>query len=227
MTDPNRETLVRTADALGQLIDEFVFVGGSVAGLLITSPGNKPRPTEDVDVIVKAATRRDYEQMTNRMQAIGFKPDQNGPICRYIKDGLMIDIMPLDETILGFTNPWYRTAMTEFEHIKLSDATSIRVVTAPVFMATKLEAFHNRGEHDPFLSHDLEDILVLLEGRRELLDDIMVTPLNVREYLGREFSDLRNQSYFDDVLAGTFNNPQQRAMVRQRIEIIIQKSTEL
>jgi hypothetical protein len=36
--DPNLEYLLVVADALGDLRSEVVFVGGSVAGLLVTDP---------------------------------------------------------------------------------------------------------------------------------------------------------------------------------------------
>ena len=50
-----------------------------------------------------------------------------------------------DETILGFSNRWYPAAMERAVSLKLSDDLEIRVVTAPFFVATKLEAFKGRG----------------------------------------------------------------------------------
>ena len=51
--DPNREYLLLVASALGDLCNEVVFVGGSVAGLLITDPiAEGVRATKDVDAII-------------------------------------------------------------------------------------------------------------------------------------------------------------------------------
>jgi hypothetical protein len=55
--DPNLELLQEAATRLEDLLDELVLVGGCAAGLLVTDPGSSPiRPTEDVDLVVEAAT---------------------------------------------------------------------------------------------------------------------------------------------------------------------------
>ncbi len=205
MTDPNREQLIATVQALGDLTDDLVFVGGSVAGLLITDPGSEPvRPTEDVDAIVEVTSRVQYERLTERLHTKGFRPDPDGPLCRYIKDTLMIDVMPLDASILGFSNRWYPTAMQQHTTIALNDTTRIEVVTAPIFIATKLEAFKDRGASDPIMSHDLEDILMIVDGRMELISEITSTIPELRDYLTAQFLALRSSAFFDDLLSGTF-----------------------
>ena len=55
----NIEMLARAAEALGELKDEVVFVGGAVVELFITDPAApRPRFTQDVDVVVEVATLR-------------------------------------------------------------------------------------------------------------------------------------------------------------------------
>ncbi len=51
--DPNVSLLERAAEHLGDaLLEQLVFVGGAVAGVLITDPAMPDiRPTQDVDVI--------------------------------------------------------------------------------------------------------------------------------------------------------------------------------
>ncbi len=51
--DPNVSLLERAAEHLGDaLLEQLVFVGGAVAGVLITDPAMPDiRPTKDVDVI--------------------------------------------------------------------------------------------------------------------------------------------------------------------------------
>ena len=39
------------------------------------------------------------------------------------------------------------------------------MVTAPYFMATKIEAFYGRGGDDFLGSHDMEDIITVIDGR--------------------------------------------------------------
>ena len=223
--DLNRDQLIQTVRALGDLSDELVFLGGSIVGLLITDAGSEPaRATADVDAIVQVASRLEYHRIGERLLAKGFGADPHGPICRYINGALVIDVMPLSEEILGFSNPWYPTAMQQHTRFALTDALQINVVTAPVFIATKLEAFHARGSSDPIMSHDLEDILMVVDGRRELLSDVKAAPLEVSAFLAREFAELLTQPFFADLIAGTFE-PARGAIVRERINAIAVHAT--
>ncbi len=52
--DPNLPYLRSIAEALGELRGQVVFVGGAVAGLLITDPLADPvRATRDVDAVLE------------------------------------------------------------------------------------------------------------------------------------------------------------------------------
>ncbi len=220
MTDPNRSQLIQTVQALGDLSNELIFLGGSVVGLLVTDDGSEPaRATADVDAIVQVASRLEYHKVSKRLQAKGFGSDPNGPICRYIHGALVIDVMPLSEEILGFSNRWYSTAMLQYTRFELTDTLQINVVTAPVFIATKLEAFRARGANDPIMSHDLEDILMVLDGRRELLEDMQAAPLEVSRFIAIEFAGLLVRPFFADLIAGTFE-PNRGAIVRDRMSEI-------
>jgi hypothetical protein len=67
-------------------------------------------------------------------------------------------------------------------------------------LATKLEAFHNRGDRDYAGSHDLEDIINVVDGRPELVDEVDQAPINVRGYLREEFDELlANQKFVDAI----------------------------
>jgi hypothetical protein len=76
---------------------------------------------------------------------------------RWVHQGTILDVIPLDERILGFSNRWYPGAMEAAVRRRLADDLEIRMVTAPFFVATKLEAFKGRGRGDFFGSRDLED----------------------------------------------------------------------
>lgn len=67
---------------------------------------------------------------------------------------------------------------------------AIRLATAPYFLATKIDAFHNRGSDDFIASHDMEDIITLLDGRAEVIEEITTAPDDVREFLSRKFGEL-------------------------------------
>ena len=68
--DPNREYLLIVADAIGDLCNEIVFVGGSVAGLLLTDAvADGVRATKDVDAVVEATTLSQYHQWVRPRRA--------------------------------------------------------------------------------------------------------------------------------------------------------------
>jgi hypothetical protein len=148
--DPNVVLLEHVAQRLdAALRDELVFVGGAVAGLLITDPAHPAiRPTRDVDLIVRVVTRHDYYGVEQRLSALGFTRDLSAeaPICRWRIDGtVIVDVMPTLDEILGFANRWYPLALDTALSVRLPSGTLIRLIAPPAFLATKLEAFEGRG----------------------------------------------------------------------------------
>ena len=111
MIDPNRELLESAADLLRPLLDELVFVGGCATGLLITDPGSGGvRATRDVDTATQVSSYAKYATLTERLRALGLTEDTE-VICRWHHGELVIDVMPTDKDILGFTNYWYWPAV--------------------------------------------------------------------------------------------------------------------
>jgi hypothetical protein len=85
---------------------------------------------------------------------------------------------------------------------KLPSGRSIKLITAPLFLATKLEAFKDRGNSDFLASHDLEDIVTVVDGRPALADEARHGPQELRAYLATELSSLLSTPEFLDALAG-------------------------
>ena len=110
--------------------------------------------------------------------------------------------MPTDERILGFSNRWYRPAMESAQRVQLENDLIIRVVTAPFFLGTKLEAFKGRGKNDYFASHDLEDVIAVIDGRPPLLVELRSESTELRAYVAHEVGDLLKQPNFIDALPG-------------------------
>jgi len=172
-SDPNFARLAFAADRLAPLLDRIVFVGGCITGLLITDAAAAPvRPTIDVDAIVSTASYPEYAALESEIRELGFEPSlaEGSPICRWKSADLILDLMPTDSSILGFSNAWYGRALENAQIVKIGRY-EIRVITAPYFLATKLEAFHGRGKND-YASHDLEDIITIIDGRQELITEV-------------------------------------------------------
>jgi hypothetical protein len=56
-------------------------------------------------------------------------------------------------------------------------------VTPACFLATKLAAFGDRGRHNPIASHDLEDMITVIDGRREIVTELAAAPSELRAYI--------------------------------------------
>lgn len=207
MDDPNLAILVPVARALGDLCESLVFVGGCATGLLLTAQRAQAiRATQDVDVIVRAVSRADYHAMERAIESRGFRHDisPEAPICRWIWNGVMLDLMPSEPSILGFHNRWYPLAVKTATKVRLPGGMEIPVITAPLFVATKFEAFHGRGMRDYLASHDLEDLITVIDGRRELIAEIQNSDDQLRRYIAAEMSKLLEESDFQLALPGHF-----------------------
>lgn len=195
--------LITVARRLGALRERVVFVGGMVRGLLITDTAASPfRPTDDVDLIVGVASRVAYGNLLKELRALGFREDTEpgAPLCRWIVDGIHVDVMPDDGKILGFHNTWYASALANPMAATVGGET-LRIVDAPHFCATKLEAFTDRGEGD-FYHHDLEDVVAVVDGRAELADELERADAAVSSYVSRSIARLLGTRAFTDALPG-------------------------
>lgn len=204
-TDPNLQMVERMADALGALRERLVFLGGCTTGLLLTDPGAPPvRATRDVDVIVEVHARTEYLGIESELRELGFQNDrtEGAPICRWTKDGMLLDLMPTDAAILGFTNRWYPQAVRDALRWQLPSGRSILLTPPPHFLATKFEAFLGRGKGDYLLSRDLEDIVAVVDGRSELILEVAAVESAMREYLVMAFQELLDAPAFVESLSG-------------------------
>jgi hypothetical protein len=172
--------------------------------LLVTDPAAvRPRPTDDVDVVVAVSTKTAYEHVQAQLRALGFQPDrrEHAPLCRFRTSGdLVLDAMPLDEGVLGFSNRWYAHTIETAQHVDLESGLVIRATSAPAFLATKWEAYASRGDDNPIMSHDLEDIIVLVAGRSSLPDELRSAPSELRQHVAKCTGDFIRHPSFDEVV---------------------------
>lgn len=212
---------MEVATLLGDLAEEVVFLGGAVAGLLITDPASPAiRPTLDIDVLVEVATLGEYYRFQDRLRQKGFlEALGESVICRFRHGALILDVMPTDPDILGFANRWYVYAARDFRIMAVNSVT-LRVVSPASFLATKLDAFHGRGNGDFMLSHDMEDIIAVIDGRPEIVRDISTAESEVRNYLREQFALLLQNRSFLDALPGYLPGD---AGSQQRLPILLDR----
>ena len=192
------------AERLDSLTERMVFLGGATLGLLVTAPGAAPpRPTKDVDLIVEI-TMLEHLNLSFRSQLVsrGFREvTDEGVICRWEIDGTKVDIMPTTPGILGPSNRWYPSAMAQAQRHRFPDGPSIRLISPTCFLATKLEAFANRGQGD-FVHHDIEDVIAIIDGRPTIEKEIESATPEIREFLAREIARLLASQTFLESLPG-------------------------
>lgn len=200
----NLPRLMAVAHALGPLRERVVFVGGAVVNLYSTTPAATPEPriTDDVDCIVEVAPRTAFYQLEDELRALGFVNDvASGVICRWLYQGLTVDVMPTDPTILGFGNPWYAEGFAQAQRYTLPSGMIIRVLSPVYFLCTKLVALRDRGWADLRVSQDLEDIVHLVDNRTELPVELAQAPGAVRAYVRQQLHELLAHHAFAEALS--------------------------
>lgn len=184
----NRELLVRTVRKIEPLLDRLVFVGGAVVELYFTDPASdRVRPTTDTDCLCEVTSYTEYHRLGDRLRELSFRQSLRDadPPFRWRSGDDVLDVMPSDPSVLGFSNPWYDAALADTRSTEIADGLEIRVPTPPVLLATKLAAHEDRGADDPMTSADLEDVIALLANRPELVDEVEAADRELREWIGR------------------------------------------
>lgn len=201
----NERMLLEVARRLpADLLKQVVFLGGAVVGSLLTDEGaGEVRNTQDVDMVVGITSRTEFQKFEGKLRKAGFAPsmEEGAPICRWQVGKVAVDIMPCSAEILGFSNKWYKATVENAETVTLAK-TQIRVATAPYFLATKIEAFLGRGKDDFLGSSDMEDIVTLIDGRKELVEEIKKGNPDLRKYLGSTFQKWLQTKVFLSCLSG-------------------------
>lgn len=222
------DDILAVAKALQSFPHAFVLVGGAAVPLLLTDPIVSARSTLDFDIVVRIATRGEYYEVEEWLRNHGLTETEDGPICRWKLDDYLVDVMPTSEDVLGFSNQWYEAALRSATRHELEEDISIPVVAAPPFVGAKIEAFQNRGENDYYASSDLEDIITVLNGRPEIVDEFGKTSAPLHTYVARVFKRWLESTEFNNALPGHLQYAEtglERAhTIENRMQEIIQQS---
>ncbi|MDP2175221.1 MAG: nucleotidyl transferase AbiEii/AbiGii toxin family protein [Bacteroidota bacterium] len=189
----NTVRIKAVANALDSLKEKIVFVGGATVSLYPDRQAFEVRPTDDVDVIIEILNHQSRAELEEILRAIGFSHDiESGVICRYKIQGIIVDIMPTNDPTIGFSNKWYPDGFNQAVEYKIDEQCTVRILSAPYFIATKLEAFKGRGQNDGRTSQDFEDIIYVLENRASIWEEMNLSNETVKNYLRSEFQNLLN-----------------------------------
>jgi predicted nucleotidyltransferase len=185
---------------LGQL---YVFVGGATVSLYASIPEQATaiRPTDDVDVVVELATYNGYAAIDERLRTLGFVNDaESRVICRYRVQGIIVDVMPTNDTALGFSNRWYPDGFKSAVTFNIDPKTTILIFSLPYFLASKWEAHKSRGGKDLRASKDFEDMVYVWEYCKDFDQQLLNGPAEVIKYFRKEFVGIINTDEFEEAI---------------------------
>jgi len=196
----NIEIIGKVAEALEEINTEVIYVGGAVISLYATEKGSDiPRVTKDIDISVRVSTYSQMEELRLRLARKKIFPTSSGNIMyRYAYQDILIDFIPFEETPLGPTNSWLKPGFKHSREIKVFN-TTIRILPASYFLATKWEAYRNRGS-DPRASHDFEDIIFVLNNHADLVDDVAKSEIKVIEFLKEMCHEIQSHASRDEII---------------------------
>ncbi|MEX2597073.1 MAG: nucleotidyl transferase AbiEii/AbiGii toxin family protein [Salibacteraceae bacterium] len=179
----NLKVVAKVANALEELNEAVIYVGGAVVSLYVTDEGaEQPRPTKDIDISVQVSTYAEMDELRENLASKKIYPASNEKVMyRYVYEDVLIDFIPFEETSLGPTNSWLKPGFEKAYPVKIGGA-EIKILPVSMFLASKWEAFKSRGG-DPRTSHDFEDIVYVIDNNLKLVDDIVNADTSVRKYL--------------------------------------------
>jgi predicted nucleotidyltransferase len=187
----NIERIKTIFDALGDLQSQAVFVGGATVSLYADVQAFEVRETDDVDVIIQLANYPQHVRFEEQLRERGFVDDVTSRIRgRFKVKGVTVDVIPTEDVAMGFKNIWYPEGFTEAMSHAIDENTDVKILSAPYFIATKLEAFKSRGKKDGRTSQDFEDIVYVLENRTSIWEEIRGSREKLKGYLINEFKIL-------------------------------------
>ena len=191
----------KVAKALANLKSQMVFVGGAVTALYADSiPDLELRETYDVDLTsIELVNYLKYSQLLEKLAQLGFYPDQDGhAICSLKYQDIAVDIMPSEDGPLGPANRWYKLGFNDL-WTRLAGEEEIKILSSPCYLATKFEAFNDRGK-DYRTSHDFEDIIFVLDNRSTLVAEVKDARPEIQAFLKSEFKKINDSQYRDELL---------------------------
>lgn len=219
----NIAVVAEIAAALKEMKNEMIFVGGAVVSLYTDDPAaDEIRPTKDVDMTLHILNLGHWEKVQEKLSILGFYPDPFGhAICSYKYKDIPIDIMAMNDGPLGPANKWYAIGAKSAWSVQVKEQ-EIKILSAPCYLATKFEAFKDRG-NDYRTSHDIEDIIYILDNRISIAEEINQSDSIIKQFLIQELQNMINKGLLQEVLMAHIHP----LMIEERLPIVEEKITQI
>jgi hypothetical protein len=164
-------------------------------------------------------------EVERKLRAAGFEHDTSpgAPICRWLYRGVIVDIMPTSGAFMGLNTRWFAEALASVQ-LETINGVPLRLISPVAFIATKLAAFADRGRGDYYGSHDLEDIVAVIDGRARIVEELAEAETSLRNFVKEWVARLMGSAEFQESLAGhlPFDEASQRRLpgLRKKLQAI-------
>jgi len=219
----NIGVVAEVAEALGELNKDMVFVGGAVVSLYSNDPAaDEIRPTKDIDMTLNIVNLSHWQHITEKLASLGFHPDPYGhAICSFKYKDIPVDIMAAEDGPLGSANRWYKIGFKNLWTARAKEQ-EIQLLAAPCYLATKFEAFNDRGS-DYRTSHDIEDIIYIIDNRIEIVDEIANAEVVISNFIKQQLNKIIQQGMLTELLMAHIHP----IMLEERMPIVEEKITKI
>ncbi len=217
----NRKIIQRVSEALGELNDEVIYVGGATVSLYVNDPAaDDVRPTKDIDISIKIVSLSHLEEIREKLVTKGFKQTADlDVICRFKLDDILVDVMGTKPIGWAPANPWFEAGFENREQIDIEGQT-INIMPLPHFLASKFVAHSDRGGNDPRMSHDFEDIIYILDNRTDWHEIVKNADYGIKTYLIEQFQNILNSNRMQEAILGNLYYETQEARYKMIMEKI-------
>lgn len=225
-TTINKQIIQRISNALGELNNEVIFVGGATVSLYINDEAAEDvRPTKDIDISVSVATINELEDIREKLTSKGFvQSAELDVICRFKFEDILVDVMNTNPISWAPANHWFKKGFENMEEIQIGQNT-IRIMPFNYFLASKFTAYEDRGGNDPRFSHDIEDITYILDNRTDW-DKLLISEKDeeVKNYINQNLKFIKDDSKFQEAILGNlfYDSAEERfQLILNKIDFIL------
>jgi predicted nucleotidyltransferase len=202
-TAANLKVIRKVALALGSLNKQVVYVGGATVSFYINDPAAEDvRPTKDLDISLDIATLGELEAVRGELVKKGFNQTaEDNVICRFRYEDIKVDVMNTKAIGWAPANPWFEPGFAHRETVVVEDQ-QVQILPLSYFLASKFNAFCDRGAKDPRISHDFEDIIYVIDNRTDFVEQLRDAPSNVKSYLIQQMQNILHNRAMQEAIYG-------------------------
>ena len=220
----NLKIVEKVASALEEINEEVLYVGGAVVSLYITDEGaEQSRPTKDIDISVQISSYSEMDVLREKLESKNIYPASTETILyRYALQDILIDFIPFEDTPLGPTNRWLKPGFDKAYPVEIGRQ-RIRILPVSWYLATKWEAFKNRGS-DPRTSHDFEDIIYVIDNNLELVENVNEADKEIQDFLKEMASEILSHPNCNEIIEchlNPYTRKERYQIVNSKLESIV------